>query len=113
MKRTIAIFVSLIILVIMLLPNSSNAEPDAGVVKISTDAETIEIGDKVTISVTQYEKDFTDVKKTKYVKFKLNYDTDIFTYESISGDFDIDDAEGTITVLQKQNIKQPIYQVLV
>ena len=65
MKRTIAIFVSLIILAIMLIPGISNAEPGGGLVKISTDAESIEIGGKVTIKVTQY--DGSTLKNTKYI----------------------------------------------
>lgn len=97
MKRTIAILMSLIMLVIMLLPNISNAAAEA-VVKISTDATLVEVGDTVTITVSQYQTGTTELKKSKYVQFKLSFDEDVFSYQGITDGFTTSDSDGTITV---------------
>ncbi len=99
MKKTIAILVSLLIAVIMLLPNISNANGDEALVKISTDATSVEVGDTVKITVSQYKIGTTELKKSKYVKFKLAFDKDIFSYQGITGGFNANGVEtGTIEV---------------
>ena len=104
MKKTIAILLFLTTLVIMLLPNVTNAAAEDAVVQISADSTLVEVGDTVKITVTQYQKGTTELKKSKYVKFKLSYNKEIFGYESITEGFNATDAasNGNIEVKTAQ-----------
>ena len=100
MKRTIAILLSLIILVIMLLPNITNASGEEAQVKISTDATLVEVGDTVKITVTQYKKGTSELRTSKYIEFKLSFNKEIFNYVDVTGGFNVEDVEsnGNLTV---------------
>ncbi len=100
MKRTIAILLSLIILVIMLLPNIANAAGEEAQVKISTDATLVEVGDTVKITVTQHKKGTSELRTSKYIEFKLSFNNEIFSYVDVTGGFSAEDVEsnGNLTV---------------
>ena len=100
MKRTISILLSLIILVIMLFPNIANAAGEEAVIKITADATLVEVGDTVKITVTQSKNGTTELRKSKYVEFKLTFNNEIFSYESITEGFSANDVDsnGNITV---------------
>ena len=80
MKRTIAILLFLTTLVIMLLPNATNAASGEAQVKITADNTLVEVGDTVKITVTQYQKGTSELRASKYVEFKLSYNKEIFSY---------------------------------
>ena len=100
MKRTIAILLCLIILVIMLLPNITNASGEEAQVKISTDATLVEVGDTVKITITQYKKGTSELRTSKYIEFKLSFNNEIFSYVDVTEGFNVEDVEsnGNLTV---------------
>lgn len=101
MKKTISILMALAFLAIVLIPSKTNAEAGGALVKITADASLVEVGDTVKVTISQFETNGTDPRATKYVKFKLNYDKDIFQYVEVVGNEKVsatDEPTGTLTV---------------
>ena len=102
MKRTIAILLFLTTLVIMLLPNATNAASGEAQVKITADNTLVEVGDTVKITVTQYQKGTSELRASKYVEFKLSYNKEIFSYEGITEGFNATDAASNGNIENQQ-----------
>ena len=100
MKKTIGILIALAFLAIVLIPSKANAEAGGALVRITADASLVEVGDTVKVTISQFETNGTDPRATKYVSFKLTYDTNIFQYVELvdSANVSASDATGTITV---------------
>ena len=101
MKKTISILMFLAVLMVALIPTKANAEAGGALVKITADASLVEVGDTVKITVAQFETGGTEPRNTKYIKFKLTYNSDVFQYVEVDGNEKInatDEPTGTLTV---------------